>query len=149
MTTYVQNKKARFNFELLEEFEAGVVLSGHEVKAIRAGKAKLDGAYVIIRGGEAFLVGSSISPFQVANTPKGYDPERARKLLFSQKELGKLERESENAGLTIVPIKWYNKNRHIKLAVAIGRGKKKADKRETLKSRDAKREIDRTLKQQL
>lgn len=148
MTTYVQNKKARFNFELLEEFEAGAVLTGHEVKAIRAGKAKLDGAYVIIRGGEAFLVGASISPFQVANTPKGYDPEAARKLLLSQKELAKLERESEHAGLTIVPLKWYNKSRYIKLALAIGRGKKKADKRETLKSRDAKREIDRTLKSQ-
>ncbi len=146
MSAYVQNKKATFNYELLETFEAGVVLYGHEVKAIRASKAKLDGAYVIIRGGEAFLVGASVSPFQPVNTPKDYDPERARKLLLSKKELANLERESEHAGLTIVALRWYNKGQKLKLAIAIARGKKKTDKRETLKARDAKRDMDRTLK---
>jgi SsrA-binding protein len=149
MTTYIQNKKARHNFTLLEEFEAGVALYGHEVKAIRTGKGSLAGAHVVVRGGEAFLVGASISPYQVPNTPTSYDPERPRKLLLSQKQLRKLERESEQVGLTIVPIKWYNAGRFIKLAIALARGKKKVDKREALKARATKRDIDRLLKNQL
>lgn len=148
MSVYISNKKAHFNFEILEEFEAGIVLYGHEAKAIRAGKGKLDGGHVVIRGGEAFLVGVSISPYQPANTPKNYDPERARKLLLSAKELLRLEAQGEQAGLTIVPIKLYNNRRKIKLEIALARGKKKADKRETIKKRDTKREIDRILKSQ-
>ena len=148
MTTYVHNKKATFDYELLEDFEAGVVLYGHEVKAVRAGKAKLDAAYVVVRGGEAFLVGAHISPYQVANTPDSYDPERSRKLLLSKKELAQLSRETDEKGLTIVPIKWYNKGTKLKLAIALGRGKKKADKRETIKARDNKRAIDRIMKSQ-
>jgi SsrA-binding protein len=148
MSDYVQNKKAHFDYEFLEQYEAGVVLSGYEVKALRANKASLNGAYVVIRGGEAFLVNASISPFQVANTPKGYDPERARKLLLSKKQLAELELGSEKQGLTIVAVRWYNNKRHIKLGIALARGKKKADKRETLKTRDSKREIDRIMKSQ-
>lgn len=146
MAAYLKNKKATFNYEILERFEAGIVLSGHEVKAVRAGMGSLLGAYVILRGGEAFLVNASITPYQMANTPKGYDPLRARKLLLSKKELDKLQKELNTAGLTIVPISLYNKSRHIKLEIALVRGKKKADKREALKQRDAKRDIDRTLK---
>lgn len=148
MADYIQNKKAYFDYEFLEEYEAGVVLYGYEVKSVRAGKASLSGAYVIIRGGEAFLVNASISPFQVANTPKNYDPERARKLLLSKKQLEILEQGSEKQGLTIVATKWYNNKRKIKLGIALARGKKKADKRETLKARDNKREIDRIMKSQ-
>jgi SsrA-binding protein len=148
MSDYIVNKKATFDYELLERFEAGVLLSGYEVKAVRAGKASLNGAYVIIRGGEAYLVNATISPYQVANTPKGYDPERARKLLLSKKELAELERGSENQGLTIVAIKWYNKKRYLKLEIALAKGKKKADKRQILKERDTKRDIDRILKSQ-
>ena len=148
MSDYIVNKKATFDYEILDRFEAGVILSGHEVKAVRAGKASLNGAYVIIRGGEAYLVNATISPYQVANTPKGYDPERARKLLLAKKELAELERGSEAQGLTIVAIKWYNKKRYLKLEIALARGKKKTDKRETLKARTAKRDIDRILKSQ-
>ena len=148
MSAYIQNKKARFNFEFLEEFEAGAVLFGHEVKSIRAGKGNLTGSYVVIRGGEAFLVGATISPYQVANTPNDYDPERARKLLLNQKQLHKLERESEQTRLTLVPVQWYNKNGKVKLKVALARGKKKQDKRETLKERDSKRDLQRILKNQ-
>ncbi len=148
MADYVQNKKAHFDFEFLEVFEAGVVLFGHEVKSLRAGKASLNGAYVVIRGGEAYLVNASISPYQPTNTPKGYDPERARKLLLSKKQLAELELGSEKQGLTIVAVKWYNNNRHLKLQIALARGKKKADKRETLKERDSKRDIDRIMKSQ-
>lgn len=146
MTTYIRNKKARFDFEILEEFEAGVVLSGHEVKSIRAGKGKLDGAHVKLYDEQAVLIGSSISPYQVANTPKDYEPERARLLLLKKKELAHLERELTTARLTIVPISWYDNSGKIKLKVGLARGKKKADKRESIKARDTKRDIDRELK---
>lgn len=148
MSTYISNKKAHFNYEILETFEAGISLFGYEVKAIRAGRGKLEGGHVVIRGGEAFLVGVSISYFQEANTPKGYDTERTRKLLLSKKQLKELERGGEQAGLTIVPIKLYNVGRNIKLEIALVRGKKKADKRESIKKRDVKRDIDRILKNQ-
>ena len=148
MSDFVQNKKAYFDYEFLEQYEAGVVLQGHEVKSLRAGKASLNGAYVIIRGKEAYLVNASISPYQVANTPKGYDPERARKLLLSKKQIEELEQGSERNGLTIVATRWYNNKRKVKLGIALARGKKKADKRETLKARDNKREIDRIMKSQ-
>lgn len=148
MAEYVKNKKASFDYEFLEEYEAGVILSGFEVKAIRAGKASLNGAYVIIRGGEAFLVNASVSPYQANNTPKNYDPERPRKLLLSRKELTELENGSERNGLTIVAIKWYNKKNRLKLSIALARGKKKADKRDKLKERSSKRDIERILKNQ-
>lgn len=148
MTEYAKNRKASFDFEYLEQFEAGLVLSGFEVKAIRAGKVSLNGAYVIIRGGEAFLVNTSISPYQPANMPKNYDPERPRKLLLDKKELAVLEQGSEKQGLTIVAIKLYNKGRKIKLHIALARGKKQADKREKLKEKSSKRDIERLLKNQ-
>jgi len=148
MADYVKNRKASFDYEFLELFEAGVVLHGYEVKAVRAGKASLNGAYAIIRGNEAFLVNASISPFQVANTPKDYDPERARKLLLSKKELKVLLQGSEKDRLTIVAIKWYNKGRRLKLSLALARGKKKADKRDKMKEQSSKRDIERLLKSQ-
>lgn len=148
MSDLIKNKKASFNFELLETFEAGVILTGAEVKALRAGKASLNGAYVVVRGGEAFLLGASISFYQVANTPKKYDPMRTRKLLLKKKELKELATKTDSQGLTIIATKWYNHKRHIKLEIALARGKKKADKREKLKERDSKRAIDRILKSQ-
>ncbi len=147
MTTFIKNKKAKFNYEILETFEAGIELFGHEVKAVRAGKGKLEGSHIIIRGGEAFLVGSSIAPYQPNNTPKDYDPERPRKLLLTKKELNTLLGIESSKGLTLIPISLYNKNRYIKLEIASAKGKKKADKRETIKERDTKREIDRIMKE--
>lgn len=146
MNELVKNKKAGFNFELLERFEAGVELLGTEVKSLRGGQGKLDGAHVVVRGGEAYLVGASIPPFQKANAPKDYEPERVRRLLLKNKEIIELFTESEKKGLTIVPIRWYNKNRVLKLEIAVARGKKKHDKRDSIKERDTKREINRTLK---
>ncbi len=148
MSSLAGNKRARFDFDILETFEAGLALLGTEVKAIRAGKAKLEGSYVVVRGGEAFLVGASIAAFQPINTAKSYDPERSRKLLLSQKELALIHRQTEQAHLTAVPLSLYSKGGKIKLELALARGKKQADKRESIKSRDVKREIDRTLKQQ-
>ena len=148
MATLIKNRKATFNYEILERFEAGAVLYGHEVKALRTGKASLAGAYIVLRDGEAYLKGATISPYQEANTPEEYDPERERKLLLGRKELAHLEKELNTAGLTIVPISWYSKNHKIKLEIALVRGKKMSDKRETIKKRESKRNIDRLLKQQ-
>ncbi len=140
------NKRATFDFELLERFEAGVSLLGTEVKSLRAGQGKLDGAHVVVRGGEAFLVGASIPAFQVKNTRKDYEPERVRKLLLTEKEIKELETKSEKQGLTIVPIKWYNKGPKLKLEIAIARGKKKADKRQSIQKKDVKRDLEREFK---
>lgn len=148
MNDYIRNKKASFDFELLERFEAGVELLGTEVKSIRGGQGKLEGSHVVVRGNEAYLVGCSIPPYQKANAPKDYEPERVRKLLLSRKEILQLFTESEKKGLTIVPIRWYNKNRKLKLEIAVAKGKKKHDKRDTIKSRDTKRDIERILKNQ-
>ena len=148
MATYVTNRRARFDFELLDTFEAGIVLSGHEVKSIRSGRAKLDGSYVVIRGGEAYWVNASITPYQIANTPASYDPEHPRKLLLSRKEIALLERKTEQERLTAVMLSLYSKGRKIKAQIALARGKKKADKRESIKARDVRRDIDRTLKSQ-
>lgn len=148
MSAYANNKKAHFNFDILETFEAGLVLLGTEVKSIRDGRARLDGGHIIIRGNEAYLVGIGISAFQPSNTPKSYDPERVRKLLLSKKELAKIKRATENDHLTAVPLLLYRKGGKIKLEFALARGKKKADKRESLKARDTRRDIDRTLKSQ-
>jgi SsrA-binding protein len=146
MTTFIRHRKARFDYEILDTFEAGIVLSGSEVKSIRAGKGKLEGAYIRIYDSVPTLLGASVSPYQVANTPANYEPERPRTLLLKAKEIATLERETHANRLTIVPLSFYNKNGKIKLSVALARGKKKADKRETLKQRAVKRDIDRTLK---
>lgn len=147
MSDLIRNKKIHFNFEILETFEAGLELFGHEVKSLRNKKASLEGAYVVVRGNEAFLVGATIQPYQPINTPKEYDPERSRKLLLHKKELNKLSLAESQKGLTIVPMSVYNKGRNLKLKIAIARGKKKHDKRETIKARDSKKKIERQLKQ--
>jgi SsrA-binding protein len=146
--TLIENKKVRFNFELLETFEAGIELFGYEVKSLRNNQGKLEGAHVIVRGGEAYLVGASIPAFQPANAPKSYDPSRTRRLLLSKKELNLLLGAESKKGLTIVPISVYNAHGLLKLSLAIARGKKDVDKRETIKERDTKREIDREMKRQ-
>ena len=147
--TYITHKRAHFDFEILETFEAGISLLGIEVKSIRNKLGKLDGAYVIIRGKEAFLVGASIPAFQAKNVTQSYDPERPRKLLLTQKELAELELKSERQGLTIVPLKLYNIKLRIKLEIAIARGKKKQDKRQSIKERDTGRDIEREFKSRL
>ena len=146
MAHLISNKRVTFDFELLETYEAGVSLLGTEVKSLRSGQGKLDGAHVIIRGGEAFLVGASIPAFQQINAKKGYDPERPRKLLLTKKEIRILDQGGERQGLTIVPVKWYNAGSKLKLQIALARGKKKQDKRESLKKRDVSRDIAREVK---
>jgi SsrA-binding protein len=142
----VEHKKARLEYEILEEFEAGLELLGHEVKSLRDKHGKLEGAHIVVRNGEAYLIGASIPPYQPGNTPKEYDPARSRKLLLTQKELVALSAFEGQKGLTIVPISVYNKGKVLKLRIAVARGRKKYDKRAVLKERDTKRDIDRTLK---
>ncbi len=145
--TLIKNKKVHFDFEILETFEAGLELLGYEVKSIRNKQGSLEGSHVVVRGNEAFLVGATIPPYQPSNTPKNYDPERTRKLLLNKKELSELSSAELQKGLTIVPISVYNKGRNLKLEIAIARGKKKSDKRQTIKDRDSKKDIERQMKQ--
>ncbi len=144
----IENKKARFDFELLETFEAGIELFGFEVKSLREGHGKLEGAHVLVRGSEAYLVGASVPAFQPLNAPKEYDPSRPRRLLLSRKELDMLLGAESKKGLTIVPISVYNSHGLLKLSLAIARRKKDMDKRETIKERDTKRDINREMKRQ-
>lgn len=146
MANYAENRKARFNYEILEKYEAGIELLGVEVKSVRGGQMSLEGAFVIIRGGEAYLINASIPPYQVKNTPKDYDPLRNRKLLLTKKEIVELAGNEKNKSLTIVPISVYNKGRKIKVEIALVKGKKKFDKREALKKRNTDREIRREYK---
>ncbi|MGH7141019.1 MAG: SsrA-binding protein SmpB [Minisyncoccia bacterium] len=146
MANLVENKKARLNFEILEPFEAGLELLGFEVKSLRAGQGKLDGAHVVVRNGEAYVIGMHIPPYQVANTPDWYEPDRTRRLLLTRKESRVLAASEAQKGLTIVPLSIYTKGRHLKLGIAVARGRKKFDKREVLRRRAVEREIQRTLK---
>ncbi len=146
--TLLEHKKARLNFELLEELEAGIELLGFEVKSLRGKHGKLEGSHIIVRGGEAYIVGMHIPPYQPRNTLGEYDPDRSRKLLLTKKELAHLGVLENQKGLTIVPISIYTKNRKLKVRVAVARGKKKFDKRQALKAKEAKRDIERSLKYQ-
>lgn len=144
----IEHKKARFDYEILEEFEAGLELQGLEVKSLRAKQGKLEGSHAVVRGGEAYLVGVSIPPYQPSNTPEEYDPERTRRLLLTKKEIASLSRYEGEKGLTIVPLRVYNKGKLLKIALGVARGRKKFDKRAVSKERSTKRETDRTLKNQ-
>ncbi len=146
MASYAENRKARFDYEILEKFECGIELIGTEVKAIRGGQMSLEGSFVIVRGGEAYLMNANIPPYQIANAPKDYDPLRNRKLLLTKKEIAELGDSGKNKSLTIVPISVYNKGRKIKVEIALVKGKKKFDKRETIKKRETDREVRREYK---
>ena len=145
----IQNKKVRLNYEITETFEAGMELFGLEVKSLRLKQGSLDGAHVIVRGNEAFLVGATIPPYQPSNTPETYDPTRNRKLLLTKKEISQLSGLEKQKGLTIVPVSVYNKGSKIKVEIGIGRGKKKYDKREDIKKKDIQRDLKRTLKKNI
>ncbi len=146
---YATNQKAHFDYRVLETLEAGLVLTGHEVKSIRAGRCSIKGAYVKILSNEAWLLGATVSPYQAGNVPPDYDQQRSRKLLLKKKELNYLTGKSQEKGLTLVPVKLYNKNGLIKLEVGVGQGKKKADKREKIAKREVQRKIERALKQKI
>jgi SsrA-binding protein len=144
--TYVDNRKARFNYEILDTFEAGIELKGTEVKSIKAGQANLSDAYAIIRNGEALLLNLHISPHQTTSEFFNHDPRRTRRLLLHKEQIRKLIGKIEQKGLTLVPLKIYLKNGWIKVAIALARSKKLHDKRESIKKREDQREIARATK---
>ena len=145
MSKYADNSKAFFDYEILKRFTAGLELLGLEVKSVREGKISLRGAFVAVRGAEAFLIGANIPPYQPKNAPQEYDATGARKLLLTKAELEELRVAEGTKGLTIVPLSVYNKGRFVKIDLAIARGKKKFDKRQAIKKRDVERDLKRTL----
>jgi SsrA-binding protein len=139
------NRKAFHNYLIEEKVEAGLVLQGTEVKALRAGKANIRDSYAVFRGNELFLINSHISPYAMGNR-ENHEPERSRKLLLNRSELSKLWGRSEVTGYTLVPLKMYFKNGIAKVEIGIGRGKKGHDKRASTKEKEAKRELARAVK---
>ena len=142
----INNRKAGFNYEILDKYAAGIELFGFEVKSLKGGHGSLEGAHITVRGGEAYIVGMFIPPYQPNNTPKDYDPYRNRKLLLQKSQILSLNKVESIKGLTIVPISVYNKGAKLKLDIATAKGKKKFDKRENIKKRDVKRQIARDLR---
>lgn len=147
MPIYAKNKKALFDYEILEKFEAGLVLTGQEVKSIRNGGAKLSGAYVTFHKGEPVLTNANIAKYKFAGSLTDYDPEAPRKLLLKESEIKHLFGKSKEKGLTIVPISLYTAGSKIKLEIGVAKGKKQFDKRRTIKERELKREIERKIKE--
>jgi len=136
---YTENKKVYYDYEVLETFEVGIELKGYEAKAITSGKLDIKDAYVVIKGGEIFIVNMEIPPYQPKNIYENYDPKRTRRLLMKKKEIAQLAGKTK--GLTIVPIKVYNKKSKIKLEIALVKPKKKKDKREEIKKREDLRNL--------
>lgn len=141
----VSNRKAFYSYEVLETFEAGLQLKGTEVKSLREHLGSLQEAYIHIFGNEAFLVGASIPPYRFGNI-HNHEERRKRKLLLHKRELLQLKEASGQQGLTIIPLAIYLKKGLIKISIAIGKGKKKHDKREAIRERDEKRQISRAMK---
>ena len=146
MTVLAKNKEAYFNYSIEKELEAGIVLAGHEVKSAKAGDVSLKGAHVIIRGNEAYLVNAHISPYKFAGEVKGYDPTHERKLLFRRKEISGLIGKSKEQGMAVVPLEFVSAHGLVKVKIGIGRGKKKYDKRESIKKREEQRKISRMIR---
>lgn len=146
MATIAKNKQVFFDYEILSRFEAGLVLSGQEVKSIKTGHMSLRGAFITVRGNEIFLTNSFVPKYQHAGDLPGYDPTQPRKLLMHRREIRSLIGKSRSDGLTIVPLSVYTKGRYVKIECAVARGKKSHDKRQTIKKRDADRSIRRELR---
>ncbi len=156
MSNILENKKAYFDYEIIDKWEAGIKLIGHEVKSVKNGKASIVGSYVKIIDGEAYIIGMKIDEYQNSSAKLIDERTRTRKLLLNKTELKKLIKQTEEKGLTIIPLSLYIKNRParstsstasvggwVKISIGVGRGKKKADKRETLKKRTIERDIRR------
>lgn len=143
MADFAVNRRASFDYDILETYEAGVVLLGFEVKAVKTGRISLAGSFAVIRGNEAWLLNTVIPPYQPANTPIDYDQTRSRRLLLHKSQIKELIGKTSQKGLTIVPLKVYTKNARVKVLLGLGRHRKKGDKREVIKKREAARDIER------
>jgi len=152
MKILAENKKAYFNYDVVEKFGAGISLIGQEVKSIKTKGVNLAGSYIVIKGHaekgkpEVFWIGTQISPYQPKNAPPDYNPERSRKLLLKKEEIKYLIGKVKEKGLTLIPLKLYTEKGKIKLEFGIVKGRRKTDKRERIKKREAEREIERELK---
>ncbi len=146
MIVFAENRKVYFDYEIIEKLEAGLVLSGAEVKSIKGGRMNLSGSYVNFHNGEPYLIGASIAPYQPKNQPTDYDPSRSRKLLLNKKEIDYISGKTKQKGLTLVPLKVYNKGRRIKIEIGLARGKKQYDKRNAISKRESDRKIEHELK---
>ncbi|MEA3453236.1 MAG: SsrA-binding protein SmpB [Patescibacteria group bacterium] len=146
MKVLAENKKAYHDYQIIENFEAGIVLNGQEVKSIRLGRANLRGAFVVIKEEEAFLLNADIPAYQPKNAPPDYDSQRSRKLLLKKAEIKHLIGKSGTKGLTLVPLRMYTQRRKIKIEIGIAKSKSKRDKREVLKKRASDKEMKRELK---
>jgi SsrA-binding protein len=142
------NKKAYFDYKILETFEAGIVLTGQEVKSIKTGHVSLAGAYVTIKNSEAWLLGAHVSPYKMAGPLPGYDPTRSRKLLLRKQELRTLIGKIKQKDLTLIPLKTYTKRGKIKLEFGLARGKKKYEKREIIKKREVDKKIREAMREE-
>lgn len=142
-----QNKKASFDYFIEETYEAGIVLTGTEIKSLRQGRANMTDSFSTIRNGEAFLHNMHISPFEQGNRHNPTDPTRTRKLLLKKVEIRKLIGASKQEGYTLVPLKVYIRNGYAKVLIGLGRGKKQYDKRDVMAKRDADRQIQRALRE--
>ena len=147
MKVLAENRKAYFNFEILEKFEAGIVLFGQEVKSLKTWGTNLTGTYVVIRGKEIFWVGANIPPWQPKNIGGSYNPQRDRKLLLKRSEIKYLIGKSKQKGLTLVPLRLYTKKGKIKLEFGLGKLRKKVQKKELIKKREIEREIQTALRE--
>jgi len=146
MKVYSDNKKAHYDYEIIEKYEAGLVLTGQEVKSIKTGHINLAGSYVVTQGGLPMLIGAKVPPYQPKNAPADYNPERQRRLLLNKKEIDYLAGRANEKGFSLIPLKVYDNNGRIKLEFGVARGKKKFDKKEKIKKRDVERDISREFK---
>lgn len=146
MPVFAENRKAFYDYEIIEKFEAGLVLSGAEVKSIKNGRMNLIGSYVNFHNSEPYLIGASIAPYQPKNQPPDFDPSRSRKLLLNKKEIDYISGKTKQKSLTLVPLKVYNKGRRIKIEIGLVRGKKQYDKRAVISKRETAKKIERSLK---
>jgi len=147
MKIITKNKRASFDYEILEKYETGIELSGQEVKSVKSGHISISGSFAIERHSEIFLINAFIPPYQAKNITKDYNPLRTRRLLMHRSEIEKLIGKTREKGLTLVPLRVYNKGGKIKIEIAIARSKKKIDKREQIREREIKREIEREFKE--
>lgn len=146
MKALALNRRASFDYEILETFEAGLALLGSEVKSVKAGNMSLKGAFVTTHGDEAFLINATIPAWQIKNAPGDYDPQRSRKLLLKRDEIKRIIGAKQEQGLTLVPLRVYTKGPWIKVEVALARGKKVYNKKQAKKERDIRRDTERLLR---
>ena len=146
MSALAYNKRANFDYQISDKYEAGLILTGQEVKSIKTGHVSLKESFVTVKGNELYLTNANIPFYQHAGKATGYDPTRSRKLLLKKSEIKRLIGKVRTEGLTLVPIKIYTKKRLLKLSFAVGKGKKKFDKRQDIAKNEAKRNISRALK---